>query len=70
MKLSDGKCKICSEDENINHLLVECRDVNDIWDKTRAILKDVLYTDLEICTQYKLIGILDETTESILIVNM
>ena len=70
MNLSNGKCKICYGDENIVHLLVECRDVKDIWNMFQSILKKSVFNELEICTQHKLIGMLDETNEDYLIVNM
>ena len=52
MQYSDGSCKVCSNVENVEHILTTCSGLDTIWNVTECIIKNhidsgfaITYTD-------------------------
>jgi len=70
MKYSDGKCTICTENETVRHLLIECKDVKNIWNMINLILRKAIDDTIQLNDQHILIGMVEERTEDMYITNM
>ena len=58
MKLSNGKCVFCDEVENVEHLFVNCTDLNKYWQQVECIVRKV-HSGFILSFEMILLGCLD-----------
>jgi len=68
MKFSDGLCTICKDErENIDHLLIFCKELHLLWRTIENIIVTFLEKDFKLSYKYIISGILERSFEDDLV---